>query len=61
MTAGSFIWQDVTLTEGDGGTFSERSPSWSSLDAVLMDNPNRTGLTEDDAAALTGDTAQFEE
>jgi len=60
MTAGSFIWQDAVLTEGDGGTLSETSPNWDSPDAVLADNPDPTGLTEGDAAALTGDTIQFE-
>ena len=61
MNAGSFIWQDITLTEGDGGTFSERSPSWDSPDANITNNPNPSGLTEGNAAALTGDTVQFED
>jgi len=61
MTAGSFVWQDVTLTEGDGGTLSETSPNWDSPDASLTNNPNPSGLTEGDAAALTGDTVQFED
>jgi len=61
MTAGLFTWQDVTLTEGDGGTLSQTSPHWDSPDADLADNPNPTGLTEGDAAALTGNTIQFED
>jgi len=61
MTAGSFIWQDITLKEGDGETLSQTSPNWGNPDAVLADNPNPTGLTEGNAAALTGDTIQFED
>ena len=61
MTAGLLTWQDVTLTEGDGGTLSERSPSWASPDANLTNNPNPSGLTEGNAAALTGNTVQFQD